>query len=185
MSKIHEPTLFLRDGKEWIKGYTMERPDHSMFYTGVENKEYKRLMKKFLASAVEYPVCEGSRKEFRKECVMRWDRTLGKSLDDDLQTGIRIDELADRLEVVPGLQYCLSDQCYLAKKCTSVNPYGKGCGAGSEYFIHLRPKVKEESQGELWNEIIGLMDVSVSIRILRLLKQQFTIKRNKWTDSTH
>lgn len=126
---LYEPTLFLRDGKEWIKGFTMERPIH--IYSDNPDWQQSKLYLnseqyfKFMTSAAEYPVCEESFKEIKS--IMRKTFYPMDSIDESLETvGVCIDDLADRLEVV---DVCVDWDVIEGKQ------YQKQ--------IRLRPEVKE------------------------------------------
>lgn len=131
MNNIFEPTLFLLNGKEMVKFYTMERP-RSVYPINIRIQySYSERMKEFLASVVEYPMCEWSKELLKKEMFDKiffgkW--TYEKISEQINSTGIRIDDLADRLEVVD----VVSDP--------KRHPLKK------EKQIRLRPEVKKKSQ---------------------------------------
>lgn len=172
--RLYEPTLFLRDGKEWIKGFTMERPIKKGYdipdweYQCQCEYEHELSMKQFLDSAIEYPVCEGSNvRSLAIEMILNKEGSISfEELRNKYTTGIRIDSLADRLEVVEDWV----DEFY---------PNGKS--KGSKIIvkqIRLRPEVKEESQDELIKEaedlicdLLGASNRKDAIRLIELIKK--------------
>lgn len=164
MTKLFEPTLFLRDGKEWIKGFTMERPDdeplkYKKHSEGLSWHDY--LMKQFEAdAAVEYPVCEGSRFLLKMEVTEKILNDKPYIIEIQLASGLRIDELADRLEI---RRYKVKDGVTLDEP---------------QFYICLRPEVKEESQNDLWIEAINIFNKRANIQDGRYdVMKQFKITR--------
>lgn len=155
---IYEPALYALNGQLRIKAFTIERPKPP--FIGTNGKEY--MMNKFLASAIDYPVQEGSIQEFKIFVGTKLFELKPKlGIKDAIEQSVRIDELADRLEVVGEYGY---DET----------------GPIDTRTICLLPEVKEESQFDIFQELFNSIGYGFNQRKYdEYVNNKFTIKRNQ------
>lgn len=110
MNKLHPPlTCLTLDGEILVEGYKTEKPKPP--FIGSLNRE--RLLQEWQASKVRYPVQEDSEFDLRKQLhsdFICWP--FVDFLDKQLEKGIDISRLSDRIEVV---QQCKGGKCFNKK----------------------------------------------------------------------
>lgn len=185
MTKIFEPlTALTVDGKLFVEGFTKQKPkayEDPFFNVGLNERNTE-----WQASKVRYPVQEGDVVDFNilLSNIFRSTKRDIYAYSDytkQLEKGIDISHLSDRIEVVEELNQC--DGCKRNIPITDGvhkddKTFGIGCTKNRYSYIKLKPIQEEESQDSLIDELIEMykerLDYSISD-----IKEKFTITRKQ------